>query len=408
MTDYDTALPIYEELLAELPDHAQLHLTFANSLKTVGRTAEAISHYRRAAGIKGHFGEACWSLANLKTYEFTAADVQLMQDAEAAADVAPADRYHLCFALGQALEDRRQDARAFTYYRRGNELKRAETRFRRQALEANARQTALLCNADFFASRQGFGSDAVGPIFIVGLPRSGSTLIEQILASHSQIEGTMELAEIPRLAQDLHGSELTGGGPGYPATIANLTAPDCRSLGEAYLHDTRIYRHGRPFFIDKMPNNFLHIGLIRLILPNARIIDARREPMACCFSIYKQLFAAGQRFAYAFEDIAGYYRLYADLMAHWERVLPGRILRIQHEDLVADLAGNVRRMLDFCGLPFEPACLEFHRTRRAVHSASSEQVQQPLTSRGLAQWRHFEPWLGPLRAALGELVSTPN
>jgi sulfotransferase family protein len=256
----------------------------------------------------------------------------------------------------------------------------------------------------FFASRQGVGSPDRSPIFIVGLPRAGSTLLEQILASHSNVEGTMELADIPRLVQQLQGRESNESQPRYPGILAELGAEQFERFGEKYLADTRIYRAGKPVFIDKMPNNFRHIGLIHLILPNAKIIDARREPMACCFSNFKQLFASGQEFTYGIEDIARYYRSYVELMRHLDTVLPGKILRVQHEEVVEDLEGNVRRLLEFCGLDFEPACLEFYKTERSVRTASSEQVRRPIFKEGLDQWRNFEPWLGPLKAALGPLA----
>ena len=397
--DYDKALPMYRALIAESPRRPELHLSVAHALKALGRTQEAIESYRRAAALAPGLGEAYWSLANLKTYRFSDEDLAHMQAAEARG-VSPENRCHFCFALGKALEDRGQYAQSFAYYERGNALKLSEVRSRPEDFERAAALQTSLCTREFFAARAGYGCDSDAPIFIVGLPRSGSTLIEQILASHAQVEGTMELADIPRLVQDLQSSELAGAESSYPGILAQLTAARCRRLGEDYLRDTRVYRSGRPFFIDKMPNNFLHLGLIHLILPNARIIDARRDPMACSFSIFKQLFAAGQRFAYSMEHIARYYRMYVDLMAHWDRVLPGKVLRVHHEDVVRDLDGQVRRLLDFCGLDFEPSCLEFHKTRRAVHSASSEQVHLPLYSEGVDQWRHFDPWLAPLKSAL--------
>ena len=235
--------------------------------------------------------------------------------------------------------------------------------------------------------------------------RAGSTLIEQILASHSAVDGTYELADIPRMVVELQGRDLRLDSARYPAVLAQMSAEEYRRLGEKYLRDTRIYRTGKLHFIDKMPNNFRHIGLIHLMLPNARIIDARREPMACCFGNWKQLFVSGQEFVYSAEDIARYYRTYLELMRHWNAVLPGRILRVQHEDLVDDLEGNVRRLLDYCELEFEPACLEFYKTERSVRTASSEQVRQPIYREGLDQWRQFEPWLGPLRVALGDAVT---
>jgi hypothetical protein len=328
-----------------------------------------------------------------------------MRTAESAPLVAAVDRYHLCFALGKALEDRQEYAESFTYYERGNALKRAASRYRPEIREQNTRLQIEVCTPQLFARNRGSGAPDNDPIFIVGLPRSGSTLIEQILASHSAVEGTQELADIPRLVVDLQGRDWNPAEPRYPAVLAQLSAPELRLLGEKYLKDTRAYRTGRARFIDKMPNNFRHIGLIQLILPNAKIIDARREPMACCFGNLKQLFAHGQEFAYGMEDIARYYRTYLELMRHWDAVLPARVLRIRHEELVDDLEGNVRRLLEYCELDFEPACLDFHKTERSVRTASSEQVRQPIYREGLDQWRHYEPWLGPLREALGDALT---
>jgi tetratricopeptide (TPR) repeat protein len=401
--DYE-ALPRYRELLAETPRDPELHLSIAHALKTLGQTPEAIDSYRTAAALRPDYGEAYWSLANLKTYRFTDAEIAVMRRAEAAPRIQLADRYHLCFALGKALEDRAEYAESFAYYERGNALKKIECRYRPEPLERTARLHESLCTAQFFAARAGLGCDSAAPIFIVGLPRSGSTLIEQILASHPQVEGTMELADIPRMVQDLQGREVIGGEQRYPGVLGSLSPAQSIKLGEKYLADTLVYRTGKDRFIDKMPNNFRHLALIHLILPNAKIIDARREPMACCFSNFKQLFASGQQFTYSIEDIARYYRMYVELMAHWDAVLPGKVLRVQHETVVEDLEGTVRRILDFCGLNFEPACLEFHKTSRTVHSASSEQVRRPIYREGVDQWRHYEPWLGPLKAALGPLA----
>ena len=402
--DYELAVPLYRELLRETPQDPELHLSIGHALKTQGKTAQAIEAYQAAAAVRPSFGEAYWSLANLKTYRFADQELARMRAEETAATIALADRYHLCFALGKALEDRAQFAESFRYYQRGNALKRTECRYRPGITERNTHLQKAVCTQEFFATRAAFGCDSAAPIFIVGLPRSGSTLLEQILASHSQVEGTMELADIPRLVQELQGRDTEQGEARYPAVLERLGAADCRRLGEKYLADTRAYRGGKAFFIDKMPNNFRHLGLIHLILPRARIIDARREAMGCCFSNFKQLFASGQQFTYSLEDIARYYRTYVELMAHWEQVLPGQILRVQHEDVVADLEGSVRRILQFCGLEFEPDCVEFHKTERQVHTASSEQVRQPLFKEGVDQWRNFEPWLGPLKAALGELA----
>jgi tetratricopeptide (TPR) repeat protein len=394
---HEPALKLYRELLVEAAQPAAIHLSIAHSLKTLGSTAEAVAEYRAAADARPGYGEAYWSLANLKTYRFTDAELREMRTAEAAPATAAVDRYHLCFALGKALEDREDYETSFEYYRRGNALKRASSDYRAESVEAGVALQREVCTRALFARHAGSGSPAPDPIFIVGLPRSGSTLIEQILASHSAVEGTQELADLPRIVAQLEG---------YPQILTRLTAEDCRRLGERYLRDTRAYRAaGRPHFIDKMPNNFRHIGLIHLILPNARIIDARREPMACCFGNFKQLFAQGQTFTYGLEDIARYYRTYLELMGHWDRALPGRVLRVHYEDVVNDLEGSVRRLLEHCGLELEPACLAFHRTARSVRTASSEQVRRPIYRDSLEQWRHYERWLGPLREALGDALN---
>ena len=401
---HQRAIELYRELLTGAAQPADLHLSIAHSLKTLGRREEAVAEYRAAAAARAGYGDAYWSLANLKTYRFEDRELERMRAAESAASTPVVDRYHLCFALGKALEDQQQYQESFEYYARGNALKRSESRYRPEVFELNTRLQIAVCTPEVFARHRHGGAAAADPIFIVGLPRSGSTLIEQILASHSAVEGTQELADIPRIVVDLRGREPEPDNPRYPAVLAQLTAADYRRLGEKYLSDTRIYRTGKARFIDKMPNNFRHIGLIHLMLPNARIIDARREPMACCFGNLKQLFASGQEFAYSVEDIARYYRTYLELMRHWDAVLPGRVLRVQHEDVVDDLAGNVRRLLDYCELEFEPACVEFHKTERSVRTASSEQVRQPIYREGLDQWRHYEPWLGPLREALGDAL----
>jgi len=356
--NHEEALRIFRELAAEAADSPDLRLSMAHAQKTLGRQREAIDSYRAAAALRPSFGDAYWSLANLKTYRFTDAEIFSMREQIAQNSNALVDRYHLCFALGKALEDRAEYEESFRYYAEGNALKRSESPYDVAKVERSARRQAEVCTHEFFAARRDYGCDRADPIFIVGLPRAGSTLLEQILASHSEVEGTMELA------------------------------------------DTQVYRTGKRFFIDKMPNNFRHLGLIHLILPNAKIIDARREPMACCFSNFKQLFASGQEFTYSLVDLGRYFRAYVELMAHWEAVLPGKILKVQHESVVRDLEGNVRRMLDFCGLDFEPQCVEFYKTERSVRTPSSEQVRRPIFSEGLEQWRNYEPWLNPLTAAL--------
>ncbi len=402
--EHAKAIPLYRDLLVAAPRSADLHLSVAHALKTLGRRQESIEAYRAAAAARPNFGDAYWSLANLKTYRFLDEEIERMRAEQAAPTTPLVDRYHLCFALGKAFEDRGDYAESWRYYERGNALKRSESRYRPEILESNTRMQKEICTREFFAERAGSGAADGDPIFILGLPRSGSTLLEQILASHSRVEGTQELADIQRIILELQGREPDLAKPRYPRVLAEISEKELLRLGARYMADTRIYRTNKPRFIDKMPNNFRHIGLIHLILPNAKIIDARREPMACCFSNLKQLFANGQEFTYSIEDIARYYRTYLELMRHWDDVLPGKVLRVQYEDVVGDLEGNVRRVLDFCGLEFEPACVEFHKTERSVRTASSEQVRQPIFRDGLDQWRHYEPWLGALRHALGDAL----
>jgi len=408
--NYEPIIGLYRGLLERTPpgdpEAADLHLWTAHALKTLGRQQEAIDEYHAAIAVREDFGEAWFSLANLKTYRFAQDSVQRMRHAEAEQATRAIDRYHLCFALGKALEDERDYAGSWQYYERGNALKHAEIRYLPQINEVNTRISKQVCTREFFAARAGWGVPDRDPIFVLGLPRSGSTLIEQILASHSLVEGTQELADIQRIVLELRGRATDLENPRFPGILAELRSDDFRRFGERYMADTRIYRaSGRPFFIDKMPNNFRYIGLIHLMLPNAKIIDARREPLACCFGNLKQLFSTGQEFSYSIDDIARYYRTYLELMRHWNEALPGRVLRVQHEDVVDDLEGSVRRIVEFCGLPFERACLDFHKTERSVRTASSEQVRRPISREGLDQWRHYEPWLGPLKEALGDAVT---
>ncbi|THD64504.1 MAG: tetratricopeptide repeat protein [Phenylobacterium sp.] len=402
---HEDAIEIYRGMLADAPGSWDVPLWAGHALKTIGRLPEAIASYRAAAAARPNFGDAYWSLANLKTYRFTDEEIARMRGEEAVETTGLIDRYHLCFALGKALEDRGEFAESWLYYERGNALRRSESRYAPEVIEANTRMQIQTCASEFFRIRSGWGDPRPDPIFVLGLPRAGSTLIEQILASHSQVEGTQELSDIQRLVLEVQGLNPDPDQPRYPAALADLSAEQVREMGARYLADTAVYRTGRAFFIDKMPNNFRHIGLIALILPNARIIDARRDPMSCCFSNLKQLFANGQEFTYGADDIARYYRTYLELMAHWDAVLPGRVLRVQHEDVIDDLEGSVRRLLDHCGLPFEQACVDFHKTRRSVRTPSSEQVRQPIFRDGLDQWTHYEPWLAPLKAALGDAVT---
>jgi predicted Zn-dependent protease len=399
--EQDAAIDLYQGMLDDVPGSPEIQLWLGHALKTVGRAPEAIEAYRAATAARPDFGDAWWSLANLKSYRFDDDELERMRAAEASPAITRDDRVHLCFALGKALEDRGEIEPSWRFYASGNALKRAESRYRPEVIEANTAKQIEICTAAFFEQREGWGAPACDPIFIVGLPRSGSTLLEQILASHSMVEGTQELADIQATVIDLQGRDGDADDPRYPGVLADMTAEDFLRLGDKYLADTRVYRGSKPMFIDKMPNNFRHIGLIHLMLPNAKIIDARRDPMSCCFSNLKQLFAQGQEFTYSIEDIARYYRTYLDLMSHWDRVLPDRILRVRHEDVVNDLEGSVRRILNHCGLDFEAACVDFHETRRSVRTPSSEQVRQPINRDGLDQWKRFEIPLEPLRHALG-------
>ena len=408
--DYEPVIEIYRRLLDGAPvvgaETAELRLWRANALKVTGRLEEAVADYRAALAARPDYGVAWFSLANLKLHSFSDADVERLQAAAARTDLQDMDRVYLAFALGKALEDRADYAGSWRWYAQGNEVRRSLGRYRPEVAEACAARTTQAFTAEVFNDRADCGAPDADPIFVLGLPRSGSTLIEQILASHSQVEGTQELTEIGRYAGELFGRDPDCGLPVRPAAVLQMSAAEARALGERFLAETRTYRReGRPFFIDKMPNNFWHIGLIHLILPKAKIIDVRREPMACCFSNLKQLFGTtNQEFTNDIDAIARYYRSYLDLMRHWDEVLPGRVLRVQYEDLVEDLEGGVRRMLEHCGLAFEPACLDFHQTRRSVRTPSSEQVRRPISRDGLAQWRNYEPWLAPLQAALGDAL----
>ncbi len=399
--DLDRAMVIYERLIDLHPDKVQLRMLKGHALKSLGEPQCAIEAYRTAASIKPDYGDAYWSLANIKTYRFDDAEVAQMQRAEADAATEHVDRYQLCFALGKFFEDCDDHERAFSYYARGNQLKLAESGYRAERVDDEFARQQEICTQQFFDDRAGYGADSDEPIFIVGLPRAGSTLLEQILASHPMVDGTIELPNSMSLAQKLGGRHKTDEKSRYPAILETLDRQQCGRFGDEFLESTRVYRQGAPFFTDKMPNNFRHIGLIQLIFPNAKVIDARRQPLACCFSNFKQLFGEGQYFSYGLEEIGRYYRGYVSLMDHWENVLPGKILRVQYEDVVENLEPQVQRLLDFLDLPFDERCIEFHKTERAVHTPSAEQVRQPLYKSGLEQWKNFEPFLDPLKESLG-------
>ena len=400
--DYDRAFELFDTVLEKLPQDPATLTSRGHALKTTGRSQEAVASYRAAFAARPDHGDAYYALANLKTYEFPDEEIAAMREQVARHDLAFMDRVHLSFALGKAYEDRGDYEQSFRFYEEGNALKRAQTRYSADAMSEELAKQAAVCTPALFDAHAGAGHSAPDPIFILGLPRAGSTLLEQILASHSQVDGTLELPNILALAHRLRGRKA--GQSRYPQVLHDLTREQLAAFGRKFIEDTRVHRQGAPFFIDKMPNNFRHIGLIHLILPNAKIIDARRSPMDCCFSGFKQLFAEGQEFTYGLTEIGRYYSDYVALMDHWNRVLPGKVLRVNHEDVLDDLEGQTRRMLDYCGLPFEDACLNFHNTERAVRTASSEQVRRPINRAGQDAWKPYEPWLGPLRQALDRIL----
>lgn len=391
--ELEQAIDIYRELLSENEDRPAVWVALGHALKAKGDTREAVNAYERAIVFADDFGDAYWSLANTKTYRFSdelLAKMILLVDAEA---TKLDDEIHICFALGKGFEDSADPTRAFAYYERGNRLKKRTLQFDIAKTEKALQAQQQAFTKGSFNKTQ--GCQAADPIFIVGLPRAGSTLLEQILASHSQVDGTMELHDILGIA-----SSLSHQATPYPLNVSALSSETLSKLGDQYLRQTRAYRQGAPFFIDKMPNNFIHIGLIKKILPNAKIIDARRNPMDCCFSGFKQLFGEGQEFSYSLNDIGRYYNAYEKLMDHWHSVLPGEILTVQHEEVLDDLEAQVKRILAFCGLTFEEACLAFHKTKRVIKTPSSEQVRQPIYKTGMGQWKPFESYLDELKDVL--------
>lgn len=399
--DHDAAIRIYEKVLKHYPNQARAQMSYGHTLKTVGSLEDAIEAYRKCIRLSPEVGEAYWSLANLKTFRFSDEDIENMRQQVTVEGGDADDQSHLAFALGKALEDRCEYDESFKFYRRGNAIRRIEHRHNAKINVMDSIRQVRALDKAFFKQRKGWGCQSSEPIFIVGLPRAGSTLLEQILASHSQVEGTTELQDIIAMSRQLGGRSRENPSGKYPEILREMTADKCRELGESYLETTRIQRSDYPFFIDKMPNNFRHIGLIHLILPNSKIIDARRHPMGGCFSGYKQLFANGQTFTYGLEDIGKYYRDYVRLMDHWDAVLPGRVHRVQYEEMVSDTETQIRALLDYCQLDFEEQCLRFYETERAVRTPSSEQVRKPIYKEGLEQWRHYESHLGPLKEALG-------
>ena len=397
----------YADVLEEHPQHPKIWHSYGHSLRSAGRQSESVEAYRRAIALDAGFGEAYWSLANLKTFRFEAQDVDLMLQQMDRSELSTEDRFHFHFALGKAFEDAGDYRRSFEHYGEGNRLRRSVIDYDPDHVSKRVARARAIFTPEFFATRSGCGTRAADPIFIVGLPRAGSTLLEQILSSHSAVEGTMELPDIAAIARELGGRKTREGLSTYPEVLDGLDADELAALGDHYLERTRIQRKtAAPYFIDKTPSNWEHIGLIQLILPNSKIVDARRHPMSCCFSVFKQHFARGQRFSYSLEDLGRYYRDYVDLMAHFDTVLPGRVYRVIYEHMVENTESEVRRLLEYCGLPFEDDCLRFYENERAVRTASSEQVRRPIYRDSLEQWTHYQPWLGPLEEALGPVVKT--
>jgi len=402
---YRESIELYAEVLKVHPEHAKIWLSYGHTLSTAGREQDSIAAYRKSIELEPHLGEAYWSLANLKTFRFTDAEKQAMKTQLARTDLTEEDRYHFDFAMGKALEDDRQYAESFQHYASGNELRRARSNYRADDVSDFVKRSKDLFSIEFFAARRGFGAVYRDPIFVVGMPRAGSTLIEQILASHSCVEGTMELPDLIMIVESLAGNPGPDDVSRYPTVLADLSAEQCRQIGEDYIERTRIQRKTqKPLFIDKMPNNFSHIGLISLALPNAKIIDARRHPMACCFSAFKQHFAEGHRYSYDLEDTGRYYSDYVQIMAHFDAVLPGKVHRVFYENMIENTETEVARLLEYCELAFEPGCLRFYENDRPVRTASSQQVRQPIYKHGVAHWRHYEEWLGPLKKSLGPVL----
>jgi tetratricopeptide (TPR) repeat protein len=403
--EYEPSIVLYRKVLADYPNQPKVWMSLGHALKTANHNAEAIEAYRKCIELAPDLGEVWWSLANLKTFRFTDSDVATMRTQLERDDLTNDDRYHFHFTLGKAFEDAGDYPTSFDYYQKGNALRRKLIRYDAGDNAGHVERSKRLYTREFFAGRANTGCELPDPIFIVGLPRSGSTLVEQILASHSMVEGTQELPDITMIARAIGRRTSRAETSAYPRALEKFSPEELRELGESYLSQTRIQRKTRaPFFLDKMPNNFAHVGLIHLILPNAKIIDTRRHPLGCGFSCYKQHFARGQNFTYDLHELGRYYVDYVELMAHFDAVLPGRVHRVFYERMVEDTEGEVRRLLEYCGLPFEEAVLRFHENQRAVRTASSEQVRQPIFRDGLEQWRHFDSWLEPLRSALGPVL----
>ncbi|MFK7865433.1 MAG: sulfotransferase [Pseudohongiellaceae bacterium] len=399
--DFNQALDKFDAILNTLPSDPITLTSKGHALKTKGDTDNAIQSYKDAIAAHPRHGEAFFSLANLKTYRFSDDEMEHMLQLQADPNLSFMEKVHVCFALGKAFEDQGEIPQSFAFYEKGNSMKKSQSKYNKEQVSQELDLQRQTVTKTLLESRCDWGHDSPAPIFVLGMPRAGSTLIEQILSSHSQVDGTLELPNVLSLSQKLRRQKVTGTTPGYPGILELLDQKDFSRFGQDFISDTRIHRQGAPYFIDKMPNNFRHIGLIKLMLPNAKIIDARRNPLDCCFSGFKQLFAEGQEFSYSLEDIGQYYKDYVRLMDHWDCVLPGFVLRVHNEDVIEDLDTQVKRMLDFCELPFEQACIDFHKTKRNVRTPSSEQVRRPVNRSGVDQWKKYEAHLAPLISTLG-------
>jgi tetratricopeptide (TPR) repeat protein len=406
--DHAQAIKMFDDILNKNPYNFSTHTSKGHAQKTLGKTDKAIKSYQSAYQIKPDHGEAYFSLANLKTYSFNLDELNSMREQAKRVDLSLRDKSYFHFALAQACESIGEYEEAFFHLEKGNKIKNDQSKYSIERMDAELQAQIDVCDEDFFNDLGSGGYATKDPIFILGLPRAGSTLIEQILASHSMIDGTLELPNILSIAQSLRGDDIYGKLGNYPKSMKSLSLEQRESFGKSFIEDTRMHRKNAPMFTDKMPNNFRHIGLIHLIMPNAKIIDARRYPLDCCFSMFKQLFAQGQEFSYGLAEAGSYYRSYVKLMDHWEKVLPNKILRVNNEDVIEDLEGQVKRMLDFLELPFEEECVLFHETDRSVRTASSEQVRQPINKKGMGRWKPYAKNLKPLLESIGEELLNPE
>ena len=405
---HEEAIALFDDILEKNPYNFSTLTSKGHAQKTLGKTNQAINSYQSAYKIKPDHGESFFSLANLKTYSFTSDELISMRAQVKRVDLSLRDKAYFHFALAQGCESIGEFDEAFFHLEKGNKIKNDQSKYSIERMDAELQAQVDICDEAFFKDLGSGGHSTKDPIFILGLPRAGSTLIEQILASHSMIDGTLELPNILSIAQSLRGGDIYGKLGNYPKSLNSLTLEQREAFGKSFIEDTRIHRKDAPMFTDKMPNNFRHIGLIHLIMPNAKIIDARRYPLDCCFSMYKQLFAQGQEFSYGLAEAGSYYNSYIKLMDHWNKVLPNKILRVNNEDVVEDLEGQVKRMLDYLELPFEDECIAFHKTERSVRTASSEQVRKPVNKDGMGRWKPYAKNLKPLLESLDRYLLMPE